>query len=138
MNDDKTRDILVGWLEAIGEATKGAKDFVLEQAPEVVRDVVALGRAEMTVQLVLAAAGIVMAQWVARLCCRWFDQAKVDGAQEDQLAGYATAFIGVCLFGIAAVVVFLDGIHEFCAAWFAPRVYVIEYVAELIGTTKGS
>lgn len=119
---------LAKWLGGLRENAGQAKDSVLDQAPRVIHDLVAMGRAESTACVVIGLAMLAVgAQWTRRLCIKSFKEMD-DGP----------AFLGgMAMFGaaLAGLLVAVAHAHQFVASWFAPRVYVIETIGSML---KGS
>lgn len=121
---------MLAWLAGLRGQAEDLRGFVLDQAPEVVREIVALGRAEHT----LAALAIVVGFVVGLRAFRWawnfesFDRDAVIvlGA----IAGSVLTLIG--MIGL------FHETHLALMAWFAPRVYVLHELGDLVSKVTGS
>jgi hypothetical protein len=134
--DPRVRQEVVRWMEDLHGSAAGAKDFVLEQAPLVLREMVALGRVEATATMALLLALSLAGMFVLRYLVRaeWIDW---KGSNPDVVIpaclGLTCAF---CLM-TAPLVAAVHCFHWLAAAWFAPRLYVVEELARLIGVAHG-
>jgi hypothetical protein len=136
MNEQVQKE-LAAWLGSIRDGAGQAKDFVLEQAPLVVREMVVLGRAEMTAVMLLGAILLVGGAVVFHRCLRrWRDK---DAPNTESLDGAVLIIVQVAavVATIAGPIVLLAEAHWFLAVWFAPRVYIVETLARLVGVAQG-
>ncbi len=133
--NEKLQTELTTWLQAIRENGEGAKEFALAQAPDIVREMVALGRLEMTV---LAVSCVALIGITIRFMPRWIKTAFLCDEATD--AQSAFAFGAALLSGIGSAIAMLlivGNLHDLFAAWFAPRVYVLEQAATMLGKMAG-
>lgn len=114
-------DALLEWLL---NSAKQTTDFVVEQAPGVAQEIVAYGRAMNTAGAIVGLAGVIVTLYWLRALIRkdvnWHDE-------------YAPlphmAWCGMAL--TSAVLLFGFG-KGALMAWFAPRLYVIQWVSDRI------
>jgi hypothetical protein len=133
--DPRVRREVVRWMEDLHGSAAGAKDFVLEQAPLVLREMVALGRVEQTTYLacwcaLMLAGAVILRRLMKARWCDWTDPGGI---------GAATAFSHLGAVGLmwAGIIGAAWTFHWFASAWFAPRLYVVETLARLIGVAHG-
>jgi len=120
--------------EAIQQAmewVKQAKDFAVEQAPLLAREIVIAGIARNTAQFLMSIVIII----VIVFCSYKFvaNYKKIDDATDGLAAlsalvlliGGSMALLGLSMFAF-------DCIAGLCTAIFAPRLYVIEQLAQLV------
>lgn len=106
---------------------KGA-GFVIEQAPDVVREYVLLCRVEYTFYVVTSLLLILAAiKWVPVLADR---AVKVENEIEEVTCGITAAVLGGS--GLISIFVFLHSISPMLKAWFAPRILVIEWIKIMV------
>ncbi len=111
-------DILQG---AIAQATKGA-EFLQEQIPDVVQQLLAWKLAEASIKTVLGVLGIVAVVWAGKRLWRWV-------RNEDCGMEPMVAFLVLPLFPcIALASNFLDAVKIVVA----PKVWLLEYAAGLV------
>lgn len=134
--DAELRREMAGWLSDIRENAGGAKEFLLDQAPLVVRDLVAMGRAEMTLWLVGWILSLAMACWSVRRFSRLVRRNWED-ADEPTAVFFGFGMFGLCIWAVVSLTGIACCLHGFITAWFAPRIFVIEYVADMLGTMHG-
>jgi hypothetical protein len=125
--NEQTQKELATWLSSIREWASQMKDFALDQAPAVVKEVVAFGRAEYTAVMVLIVAAIVGGFYALRWLSKWCK--TIDG---EPLSCFAWAGYMV----VGPILLVTQG-QWFLMAWFAPRLYVLECLASLIGRASG-
>lgn len=134
--DAELRREMAGWLSDIRENAGQARNFVLDQAPLVVRDLVAMGRAESTLWLLGWIASLVIAGCLLRRTIRLV-RLNWEDADEPTMALCCLALVWLAAWVFASAVGIACCLHDFVTAWFAPRIFVIEYVADMLGTMHG-
>lgn len=131
MNDAAQLE-LTKWITGLRETAEKVNGFVLEQAPEVAKEIIMVGRAWHTsVFVACLTALIVLAVWTRR---HWDDFGRGFGAVPNAWTlGALLSFFGMpTLFAF----VFIEFTHVI-TAWFAPRLYLIGELAELAGRAAG-
>lgn len=132
--DEQLKREMLSWLADAREAAHGAGDFLAGQAPDVVRDLIVLARVESTVMLVGSALMIGLLILAFRRTGRAIDGLPANSDADVPLVLLAL-LIGMAIIFLA--IVFACNVHDFLASWFTPRVYVIEYLADLVGAASG-
>lgn len=107
--------------EQAEEGITSTKEFVGEQAPLVVQELIAYKRAQETAGMLIP---------VMLWCCtatlwRWAKRSKDSDAAEGM--GMLGLILGVVGFAIAILQT-----SDFLKAWFAPRLVVIDYLKDLL------
>lgn len=131
MNDAAQLE-LTKWITGLRETAEKVNGFVLEQAPEVAREIIFLGRAWHTsVFLACFASLVVLAAWTWR---HWDDFGDGFGYTPNRWTlGALLSFFGIPLL---FTFVFIEFTHVI-TAWFAPRLYLIGELASLAGRAAG-
>lgn len=124
MNEQLQKE-LAAWLSQLREATQSGASFAIDQAPKIVQEKIIVGRVEETVFFVALVALTFGLAWFVRHVSR--DDYPSEGA----IIGSIFAGIGMCITAVLSFVAF----HNAAMAWFAPRIYVIEW---LVGMVKAS
>jgi hypothetical protein len=98
------------------------KDFVLEQAPDVVQQLILYKRIEYTFYAILCTLIIVVVSYVSIKCFRTLKY-------EDKIpVCILLSGIPICLLAP----IFLGFIPELLKVWIAPKVFPLEYLAGLV------
>jgi uncharacterized membrane protein len=123
-------------LKYLIDSVESTGNFVLQQAPDVVQQYVLYQRCLKTLFVVLsivaflAAIGCLLSlrKYLKRVTKNWELKAENTAAFESVAPrlGAATVFVG---FGIG---LFANNIQECILAWVAPKVLILEYVANLL------
>jgi hypothetical protein len=118
MNDELQKQ-LADYLAAIASSAKAGSQFVIEQAPLVVQEKIAYGRVVDTCWLVFFVAATVALVWLGLKVWR------MDECEPPAIVLWlVAAFVGVLS---------MVQLNETFQVWFAPRLYIIEWVTALIG-----
>ncbi len=121
-------------LKLLVDSLEGGKEFVLEQAPVLAQDIVAFGRAYYTMVVVLSGLAVFVVMpllsWVVLRYAR-----KIDPGNSDT----RVYFVPVVLCGVGVVVAGTVGLTNLCEsirpvllAWFAPRLFILEYIGDIL------
>ena len=132
--EDSLSEILV-WLK---EAAQGGADFAAEQAPLVCQEIVAYGRVYHTAWI-----AIIFVLWSTVVMFLWLNIRKVtrdDSWDDSELTPQGVrGLVGSIVFAIATFVLSIEGgtgifSHgkDAMLAWFAPRLYIVEYISDLL------
>ena len=122
MIDEQTNARINAILDYLGDITKQGIDFASDQIPQLAREVAIYGAIRGWTGVVLCLIAIGFAAWVAKWCIKMIP--KSDGASVMGLT--------VVLFvGVYAVISLMENADNAIKATFAPRVYLVEYVADL-------
>lgn len=115
---------LVEILSAIQSSAKTAGDFALEQLPDIAQQYVMYGRVMSLVGCLILIAATVFLGWIIHRLSVWGKKA------DEPLAWLAMTFPG---FGIAmAFIALWDQIATAGLVWFAPKVWLIKELAQLV------
>ena len=134
--NQKLQAELTTWLQSIRENAEGAKGFVLEQAPDVVREFVTLGRIETTTLVVLGALALIAGAMFFRW--EWKNRKMLTELHEDPGITLVIANIAAVVLYTACLSWLIQTLHTLICVWFAPRVYIIETAARLLGAVHGN
>jgi uncharacterized protein YacL len=131
---EKADTLATATLEQLSEFAKKGVGFIESQAPELCREIIILGRAQYTAYIVIAIAvsvvGVAMYRYARKVAntCEWQDYR----IKFVEVQAIATGIIGLIL-NLVAAAVFLGNLMPLLTVWFAPRVYIIQYLATLTG-----
>jgi len=107
------------------EWTKGAKDFVSEQAPELVREVLAWGFWSHCILVIIF--GLLLLASIVGAC------KLIKGAKKAYDAdGWIVGFIFTTLFSIGLTVGVIINLYGCFYITIAPRVYLLKYLGGLV------
>lgn len=123
MNEELQKQ-LADYLASIASAAKAGSQFAIEQAPLVVQEKIAYGRAAETFQLVL----FIAAAYIGYRISRWGFAADRDGFSD---GGIAAGFVG-CASAVIFSIIAAFQVFFVAQVWLAPRLYVIEWATDLL------
>lgn len=126
---EELQDKMVEILSSIQTATGQAKDFALEQLPEIAQSYVAFGRAWALIDLLMALIGFVFCLWAAN----WLRKNPWEGDFGETRGPSNSALMIVS--GGGAVILFLGVTFSAKAAllvWFAPKVWLLKELAQMV------
>ena len=121
--EDKINEILSFLLEH----AQNASEFAADQAPLIAQEIILYGRVTSVIVLLLSAIGI----WFAVKCFRF----SIRGAKkkhEDLFGLSAVSGMGAVIFGVGGFIGAAEGLMMFAKAWFAPRLYLIDYITGIL------
>jgi hypothetical protein len=112
-------------LKQLVDVVEKTKDFTLEQAPDVVRQIVTYGRAMNTFCIAVSIVSVALGCWTV---------GKFKNREE---AEYGDPSSGQIIWGIASVALFFTAvmtfsinIQMFFMSWFTPKLFVIKYLLD--------
>jgi len=122
MNPDLQKQ-LAEMLAKLTDATQNAAIWVGGQVPPLIHEKIVLGRAEMTGFIILALVCALIASmlFVSSFRHGWFTTDN----------GFAR-FMGGCALTVFTLGLFGSNIHEFLMVWFAPRLYIVEWLKSMV------
>jgi len=130
--NDEAKKVAVEYLQKLLAMLEKGADFAGEQIPLVLQEIVAYGQAYETFICVFSFLVMCIAPIFGWKWCKKYLSVCESGAEP------AVLFVGL-IPGIATIValhLFFYNIDDCLKAWFAPRLYVIEYLHDLIKTAK--
>ena len=137
--NEQLQQQLAEYLKAIASTAQQGASFVMEQAPLVVQEKIALGRVTLTAWMVLCVVACVplvrfgMSHWGrARAICK--EQGDAYYRDEEVPHGLAGGLSVAC--GCACVIAALALIEPVATVWFAPRLYILEWAMGLVSGGK--
>lgn len=119
-------------MDALRKSLEEGKDFVLDQAPDIVRQIVLWRRAELALLLVVAVLGLVVG--VVGLRKFWRLGRSADPRWNFTTCVDPLAQIGVfvcCVVIVTASIGLLFDALATVQVWLAPKTYVLEYLTKL-------
>ena len=119
--------------DAIHSWAQGAGEFVAEQAPLVAWETVAYGRAVNTLGVVI---GLLLMLTLPLFLWCLLRSVKDQESEVKLAAAIATGFMALAG-TIGGGATLYETLPDMLKSWFAPRLYVLEYVADLIGMGVG-
>lgn len=130
MNEQLQKE-LAAWLATMRDAAQQGANFAIEQAPLIVREKVAYGRVRHTamigIEIVLL---VVVTYWLVRAVKRALVYEPVDHL-DDGILPWVICVPPAILVTIL-VISFMETFPYAVQVWFAPRLYVIEWLAGLL------
>jgi hypothetical protein len=129
--DPKLSEQLQQMLAALLKNAQDAAAWASGQVPLLVQEKITLGRAEES--LYMGAALLVTGLGAVALYKIWVFRNRCVAAGQE-LEGDITvgAFIGTAIFAIIGVLPPLSMMHSFLMVWFAPRLYIVEWLASQV------
>lgn len=136
--NDKLKEQLVQFLGSILTGLEKGAGFVIEQAPDVVREYVTLCRVDYTFWTVF---GLLMAVICLTSLFRKIiptlnktDDYDLPRREREAICNvWVPLLIMSIVGGIAGTIIFFSNVSLMLKAWFAPRILVIEWIKGLIG-----
>lgn len=120
-------------LDWAGAKAGAGEAFIEQQAPLIAREIVTCGRFVHTVPSFLLIIWAISALLISKRLGRW--KTKLDGQNrwtEDQCIGMTLSWGGVSAASLLFGIVWFSHLSSLSKAWFAPRLYIIEYVSKLL------
>lgn len=128
---EQLQQMLAGLLASAQDASVWAKG----QIPLLVQEKILLGRVELTLYVVIGVAvlGIVLPRLV-RFCLATGKACAKASHSEDMQYFVQSVVSGIASLGclVLGLVLTLDNLHELAMAWFAPRLYIVEWLMSQI------
>jgi len=135
---DKLDEVGAQGVQFLSDFTTRGVQFIEEQAPLLCSEIVWLGVVQYAfIAAVFLVFLIISLVWLVigwRWLDRGYDNCK-DGEEEGAMIVFGAAIPSVTLF-LSSVFMFYNAYHAVCIA-VAPRVYLLEYFAELAGKATG-
>lgn len=125
---------LVAAMDLVLSGAKDAAHWTMEQAPEVAREMILLGRIRGAFAVFAAAGFALLFSWITRWAVTKGmkeDPTGVNGPEDGTgyvMCGVVAAMVALVLWGSAIV-----GVNEHLPAWVAPRVYLLQEAARFVG-----
>lgn len=119
-------------LKLLTDSIEQGKNFAIEQAPDVIQQLIAYGRCYYTVSLIIATIVTLTFLCLAFLFKRASDKVIKQGNSADS-EGWIVASV------ISAIVTLISGgvcchlIERVLMTWVAPKLYAIEYLTTVLG-----
>ena len=114
---------LVEYLTALESLLKDGKDLAIEQAPEVAKEILRYSMASCSAWALFE---IACCYVIYRIGVKAYLAMKED-TNDALLSAFPPMLIGGLLFSVFALAAFMN-VDQFCKAYFAPRLYVIDYL----------
>ena len=138
--NEKLQNSLAEVVQFLLQWAKETKEFVNDQAPLVVREAIAYGRAvetwEMFVCVVFLGVGLMLlTRNYSRV--KFSTDSRSPRIFEDGTTQASIKLVLGALFTFCGTVSTFHQAPDFFMAWFAPRLYVLKWAAELLKTIKG-
>lgn len=135
MNEETQEQLNKTMVSAL-EWVRQAGEFVVAEAPEVVREIVLLGRVENTVEFVLPLlflAGTLFLWFKFSLPAIQAMSDENDPSIKICVVAAGGSFVGFMVGMVSLIIFFEQGVVGLYAPWFAPRVYVLQELAKMAG-----
>ncbi len=131
-DEQKSEEVYRQFLKLVLDTTQQGKDFVVEQAPLVVQELVTWQRAWLTLLAVLLVllTAVVIALFVKGFRWSWrnWDRIAREGDAPGPIIGGAILFLVIAGMTVGSVA----SVNDALKVWLAPRLYVIEYIGHVL------
>lgn len=104
----------------------GTKDFLLEQSPEIFKQLVLYGRIKSLMLMLMFPIFIVVSIFIYRKINKSTDGSN-SWAYDNENECIFLGIIGVILFMVLGIF-FVCGLDHFVSSWFAPKIYILKYL----------
>lgn len=140
MNDELQKQLAAMLANLATVAQQGAA-FAADQIPPLVQEKIALGRTEATFWFAAAAIlSVASVYWMARLR-RWAEPHKAECDEKAKTGHYHVdrdgyqmpLFFGHVVGILLAVLPLIATVHDLLLVWFAPRLYIVEWLRSMVG-----
>ena len=123
--NDQLQGKLVEILTGIQSAVKASGDFAASQLPDIAQQYITYGRAANTVDAVLfLLASAILARFAYKQLHNEWDDSNPEGQALIVLSSAACVLM---------LILFLCRLRDVMLVWFAPKVWLIEKMASLVG-----
>lgn len=129
--NEKLQQEIAAWLETMRAGIEAAGNFAIEQAPLVIQEKIAWGRAFETIWLAVGIIAVLALLYYSRRVWSW-------GLKNSDESDGFSVFVSV-LYSIGSIIVFTAAMEQLNLAlqvWLAPRIYIIEWLANLVKDVK--
>lgn len=121
------KELLAKFLTELGSTLKDTKDFSIEQLPLIAKEIITYNLAESIMGIVLCLGGVGLSVYFWKKIQKYLSDSNDDSSPLFILPG-----VGALGCSIGVVVNLTNVIF----IYFAPRVFLLEYVAHLLRVTK--
>ena len=135
MNEQIQKEFLE-WMKAISNNAEQAKNFTLEQAPHLAQDIVRYGQAYYTICMILSVILFIAGVRVL-LGSDWKN--LLENCNYPPINGFGV-FLRILFIAISlavSTVTILVCLNTTIMVWFAPRLYLINYIKEITNGIQG-
>jgi hypothetical protein len=116
-------------LGGIADGVAQAKDFTVEQLPDVAHQYIMFGMMWETAALVASAIAFALSVWLTVWAVKTMMDDETNYQQEYVASmGGVLGGVGVFVFGI----ILFAKLHKFLLVWFAPKLYLLQGIAGLL------
>lgn len=127
-----TQEVLTKFISEMCDLLKAAKDFTLEQAPKVAIEILhyrlAMAIVYMVIALIIGTLGFFLRKWAVKAY-------KENGERSNADMEFAWIFGWLAML-VACPVMFFINLIDLLKVTLAPRLYLIEYLSELLKQHK--
>ena len=113
---------LIGLAHSAIAAGKNAADFVMEQAPQLAREVITYN---MALHGAYLGGGLICFMAIALVW--WVSREVKDKDDKAMIRGFTSVVLALIGGGV-----WVDHLSPFLKAWLAPRMFLLEYITELL------
>lgn len=128
--DEALKAKLTDYLGHLESAARQGGDFVAQQMPDVVHQMVVFNLAQAVFWTVVGVGLIVLAQWLGRLV--WRNGEAIEGATHSEGVVGVFAFLGSLGVGFGGLALFLVNSQIILKCVFAPKLFVLEQIIALV------
>jgi hypothetical protein len=124
MNNEQLQRVL----KSFADSVEGGTEFVLTQAPEVLQQLILWKRIESVIFSIIL---LSLVAWLSRVCKRNVaNSGKTESIYDTDWPIGIAAFTGGCA-GLAFIV-WCANLSSMLQVWFAPKVYILEYLRSFV------
>jgi len=125
MNDDLQKQ-LAEMLAKLSATVQEGATWAGQQIPPLVQEKILLGRIESLIDLAVFAGVAYVGYRILRYCAVTL---KWDVDRNERIIPFSMGGVGLCLFGSICAAL---SVHDVILVWFAPRLYIVEWLAGLV------
>jgi hypothetical protein len=130
--NDELQGKLVEVLTGISEGVSQAKDFAVDQLPDVAQQYIMFGMVWETVAFVSLFFGSLVFAYGFKFGVNWKKKLKEEeGIYSDDIGPFMVMLLSAISFLLSALLS-LDQLKAVLMVWFAPKLYLLQGIAELI------
>jgi len=128
MGKEELTDKVSEFMGFITESLQQGKDFAMEQTPLIVQELILSKRIELTTYMVLLVCGMIACVFLA---FPLFKKCK-EGINENNINVIMAHAVPVGCLALFCLPTALTQLDDLIQVWFAPRVFILEYITKMI------
>lgn len=123
--------VIKQWAKELLDWAKQGKEFVAEQMPLLVQEIIKWGFAEAVIYMIMAVAIFLISRYLMK---KWYEKPTDSIWRDWDMGGPLPGFSWVFIAGgyVLGFLMFFNSLFTAVKTLVAPRVYLIEYLANLV------